>query len=155
MKKLLKIFAFAASACAAYASDELYDMLVQLESAESLIGQKQAAQAGEALLSQKRDAQTGEALLGQKQTVQAGKILLGQSRFVSASLFLFGQSQTADWGGEMLVFKLENTAGLPFWKWRSYVGEYTYAFYVLCDYDKADNWQKIKLFPEIKELSKQ
>ena len=128
MKKLLKIFAFAASACAAYASDELYDMLVQLESAESLIGQKQ--------------------------TVQAGKILLGQSRFVSASLFLFGQSQTADWGGEMLVFKLENTAGLPFWKWRSYVGEYTYAFYVLCDYDKADNWQKIKLYPEIKELSK-
>lgn len=147
MKKVLKIFAFAASACAAYASDELYDMLVQFESAESLIGQKQTAQTA-------RDAQTDEALLGQKQTVQAGKILLGQSRFVSASLFLFGQSQTADWGGEMLVFKLENTAGLPFWKWRSYVGEYTYAFYVLCDYDKADNWQKIKLFPEIKELSK-
>lgn len=148
MKKLLKIFAFAASACAACASDELYDMLVQFESAESLIGQKQTAQTA-------RDAQTGEALLGQKQTVQAGKILLGQSRFVSAALYLFGQSQTADWGGKMLVFKLENTAGLPFWKWRSYVGEYTYAFYVLQDYEKSDNWQKIKLFPEIKELSKQ
>lgn len=128
MKKFLNAFMFCTAACAACASDELYDMLEQFESAESL--------------------------LGQKQTAQAGEILLRQSRFVSASLFLFGQSQTADWGGEMLVFKLENTAGLPFWKWRSYVGEYTYAFYVLCDYDKADNWQKIKLFPEIKELSK-
>lgn len=144
MKKLLKIFAFAASACAAYASDELYDMLVQLESAESLIGQKQAAQAGEALLGQKRDAQTDEALLGQSRFARATDAFLSQKDLV----------QTANWGGEMLVFKLENTAGLPFWKWRSYVGEYTYAFYVLCDYDKADNWQKIKLFPEIKELSK-
>ena len=146
MKKLLKIFAFAASACAACASDELYDMLVRFESAESLIGQKQTAQTA-------RDAQTGEALLGQKQTTQTGETLLRQSRFVLAAAYLFGQCQTADWGGEMLVFKLENTAGLPFWKWRSYVGEYTYAFYVLQDYEKSDNWQKIKLFPEIKNLS--
>lgn len=137
MKKVLKIFAFAASACAAYASDELYDMLVQLESAESLIGQKQTAQTA-------RDAQTGEALLGQSRFARATDAFLSQKDL----------AQTANWGGEMLVFKLENTAGLPFWKWRSYVGEYTYAFYVLCDYDKADNWQKIKLFPEIKELSK-
>ena len=135
MKKLLKIFAFAASACAACASDELYDMLVRFESAESLIGQKQTAQTARA--------------------AQAGEILLRQSRFVSASLFLFGQSQTADWGGEMLVFKIENLAGLPFWQWRSYVGEYTYAFYVLQDYEKSDNWQKIRLFPEIKNLSEQ
>lgn len=138
MKKVLKIFAFAASACAAYASDELYNMLVQLESAESLIGQKQTAQTA-------RDAQTDEALLGQSRFARATDAFLSQKDLV----------QTANWGGEMLVFKLENTAGLPFWKWRSYVGEYTYAFYVLCDYDKADNWQKIKLFPEIKELSKQ
>lgn len=137
MKKLLKIFAFTASACAACASDELYDMLVQLESAESLIGQKQTAQTA-------RDAQTDEALLGQSRFARATDAFLSQKDLV----------QTANWGGEMLVFKLENTAGLPFWKWRSYVGEYTYAFYVLCDYDKADNWQKIKLFPEIKELSK-
>ena len=148
MKKLLKIFAFAASACAACASDELYDMLVQLESAERLIGQKQTAQTAQ-------DAQTGEALLRQQQAARTGEALLGQSRFVSASLCLFGQTQTADWGGEMLVFKLENTAGLPFWKWRSYVGEHTYVYYVLGDYEKADNWQKVKLFPEIKELAKE
>lgn len=55
----------------------------------------------------------------------------------------------------MLVFKLENTAGIQFWQWRSFVGEYTYAFYVLQDYEKSDNWQKIKLFPEIKNLSEQ
>lgn len=148
-KKLLKIFAFAASACVAFASGELYDMLVQLESAESLIGQKQTAQTAQ-------DAQTGEALAGQKQTAQAGEILLGQSRFARATDAFLSQkdlAQTADWGGAMLVFKIENLAGAPFWKWRSYVGEYTYAFYVLRDYEKADNWQKIKLFPEIKELS--
>lgn len=131
MKKLLKIFAFAASACAACASSELYDMLVQLESAESLIGQKQTAQTGEILLGQSRFARATDAFLSQKDL-----------------------AQTADWGGAMLVFKIENLAGAPFWKWRSYVGEYTYVYYVLCDYDKADNWQKIKLFPEIKELSK-
>ncbi len=129
-KKLLKIFAFAASACVAFASGELYDMLVQLENAESLIGQKQTAQAGETLLGQSRFARATDAFLSQKDL-----------------------AQTADWGGAMLVFKIENLAGAPFWRWRSYVGEYTYAFYVLRDYENADNWQKIKLFPEIKELS--
>lgn len=149
MKKLLKIFAFAASACAACASDELYDMLVRFESAEALLGQKQTARTA-------RDAQAGEALLRQQQAARTGEALLGQSRFARATDAFLSQkdlAKTADWGGAMLVFKLENLAGAPFWKWRSYVGEYTYAFYVLCDYDKADDWQKIKLFPEIKKLS--
>lgn len=86
------------------------------------------------------------------------KGLLGQSRFGRTTQSILSQkelAQTADWGGSMLVFKLENTAGIQFWQWRSFVGEYTYAFYVLQDYEKSDNWQKIKLFPEIKELSKQ
>lgn len=89
---------------------------------------------------------------------ESAESLLGQSRFARATDAFLSQkdlAQTANWGGEMLVFKLENTAGTQYWKWRSYVGEYTYAFYVLCDYDKADNWQKIRLFPEVKELSKQ
>ncbi len=119
MKKFLNAFIFCATACVACASDELYDMLEQFESAESLLGQS-------------RFGRTTQSILSQKELIQ-----------------------TADWGGAMLVFKIENLAGLPFWKWRSYVGEYTYAFYVLCDYDKADNWQKIRLFPEVKELSKQ
>ena len=86
------------------------------------------------------------------------KGLLGQSRFGRTTQSILSQkelSQTADWGGSMLVFKLENTAGIQFWQWRSFVGEYTYAFYVLQDYEKSDNWQKIKLFPEIKNLSEQ
>ena len=119
MKKFLNAFMFGAAACAACASDELYDMLEQFESAESLLGQSRFGRTTQSILSQKELA------------------------------------KTADWGGAMLVFKLENTAGLPFWKWRSYVGEYTYAFYVLQDYEKSDNWQKIRLFPEIKNLSEQ
>ena len=79
MKKILNAFMFCAAACAACASDELYDMLVQLESAESLLGQS-------------RFGRTTQSILSQKELVQ-----------------------TADWGGAMLVFKLENTAGFVYY----------------------------------------